>query len=53
MIKSVKKGETLYFYQSSQIQDKNGTPPIYFGEPRAEPKWEIEKSVLLFYDDEE
>ena len=24
------------------------TTPIYFGEPRAEPKWEIEKSVLIF-----
>ena len=29
------------------------TTPIYFGEPRAGPKWEIEKSVLIFYDEED
>jgi predicted RNase H-like HicB family nuclease len=26
------------------------TTPIYFGEPKGGPKWEIEKSVLIFYD---
>lgn len=29
------------------------TTPIYFGEPSDGPKWEIEKSVLIFYDEED
>jgi hypothetical protein len=29
------------------------TTPIYFGEPGAGPKWEIEKSALIFYDEQD
>jgi len=29
------------------------TTPIYFEKPEAGPKWEIEKSVVIFYDEEE
>ena len=29
------------------------TTTIYFGEPVRGPKWEIEKSVVIFYDEEQ
>jgi hypothetical protein len=38
-----------------KIKVKHGqyaTTPIYFGEHRAGPRWVIEKSVVIFYDEE-
>lgn len=29
------------------------TTPIYFGKPEVGPKWDIEKSIVIFYDEGE